>query len=139
MRNNEATSQSLSLQVWERQHSGQGNHQHLARKNLKNQMGSGAGKVLSPAGESLQQPMLREINVAWSSLLGCGAQLSQQWPGNCLSDTLLGFLISVLAPLIPRGEFPQEFIYRWSCSADAAVLVTCADILGESPYQMCLD
>ena len=40
------------------------------------------------AGQSLQQPMLREISMAWSSTLVCGAQLSQQWSGTCLSCTL---------------------------------------------------
>ena len=29
-----------------------------------------------------------EISMAWSSTLVCGAQLSQQWSGNCLSYTL---------------------------------------------------
>ena len=36
-----------------RQHSGQGSLQHLAEKDLWNQVSSGADKVLSPAGQSL--------------------------------------------------------------------------------------
>ena len=52
----------------------------------------------------------------------CVAQLSQQWSGACLSytlkvvhSTLLGLLISVLAPLMASGEFPQELVCGWSC------------------------
>ena len=69
-----------------------------------------------------------------------GAQLSQQWSGACLSYTLkvvgstpLGLLISVLAPLMESGGFPQEPIIGWPCSADTYVLVTCADVLGGLP------
>ena len=76
---------------------------------------------------------------------GGGARLSQQWSGACLSYAPasgalhpLGLLISVLAPLLASGEFPQEPICRWSRSADMAALVTCADILGVPPCQMCL-
>ena len=71
-----------------------------------------------------------------AATLVCGTQLSQQWSGACLSHTLkvvsstiLDFLISVLAPLMPSGEFPQEPIYGWSRSADMAVLITCADLM----------
>ena len=40
----------------------------------------------------------------------------------------------------PKGkwEFPQEPIYGWLHSANMAILITCADILSVSPYQMCL-
>ena len=83
-------------------------------------MGSGADEVLRPAGQSLRWPVPRETSVAWSGPLGCGAWLSQQWSGECLSYTLkvvhptfLGLLISVLAPLIPSGESLQEPLYRW--------------------------
>ena len=75
----------------------------------------------------------------------CGARLSQQWSGACLSYTLrlvdshlLGLLISVLAPQIPIGEFAQDPIYGWSRFADMAVLIICADILVVSPLQMYL-
>ena len=51
----------------------------------------------------------------------------------------MGLLISVLAPQMASREFPQESTYVWSCSADTAVVMyTCADILGVSPFQMCL-
>ena len=63
--------------------------------------------------------------------LVCGAWLSQQWSGACLSYTLkvvdsmlLGLLISVLAPLMASGDFPQGAIYGWSHSAAMAVLIT---------------
>ena len=71
-----------------RQHGKQGNSQRLARKDLWSQVGSRAGEVLSPAGRSLHQLMPREVSVAWSSPLVCGARLSQQWSGACLSYTL---------------------------------------------------
>ena len=71
-----------------RQHGGQGCLQSLARKDLWSQEGSRAGEVPSPAGQILQWPMRREISVAWGSTLVCGAQLSQQWPGACLSCNL---------------------------------------------------
>ena len=96
----------------------------------------------------------------WSS-----AVLAVVWslPQLCLGSSVLhpsGFLINVLAPLMPSGESAQEPtggtwlfclapvmasgellqepIYGWSCSADLAVLVTFVDILGMSPCQMCL-
>ena len=108
-----------------RQHGGQGGRQHLAREDLQSQVGGRAGEVLGPAGQSLRWPMPREISVAWSSMLECGTQLSQQWSGTGLSSTLraeyptpLGLLTSVLAPLMPSGEFPQDPVYGWSRSAD---------------------
>ena len=133
----------------------------------RTRVGSRADKVLSPAGQSFGQPMPRKISMLWSSTLVCGARLSQQWSGACLSYTLrlvdshlLGLLISVLAPQIPIGEFAQEPmggawlfslalqlasvefaqdpIYGWSRFADTAVLIICADILVVSPLQMYL-
>ena len=93
-----------------RQHSGQGSDQCLARKDLRSQVGSRADEVLSPAGQRLWWPVPREIGVVWSSILVCGAQLPQQWPEACLSytfrvvySTLLGLLMSVLAPLRANG------------------------------------
>ena len=107
--------------------------------------GQQADKALSPARQSLQWPKPREVSVAWSSTLVCGAPLSQQWSGACLSDTLtvvdstlLVLLIKVLAPLMASGDFPQKPIYGWSCSAGMAVLVMCADVLNVFPCQMCL-
>ena len=69
------------------QHGGQGSCQHLARKDLWSQEVSRADKVPSPAGQSVRQPLPREIRVVWSCTLVCGAQLSQQWSGACLSHT----------------------------------------------------
>ena len=127
-----------------RQHGGQGSHQHLARVGLWSQVGSSAGEVLSPAGQSLRRPMPREIGMVRSSPLGCGARPSQQWPGACLSyalrgvdSTLLGLLTSVLAPPMESGEFPQEPICGWSRSVVTAVLIPCANILGVSLCQTC--
>ena len=102
----------VSVSKSRRQHGEQGSCQHLARNNLQRQVGSKADKVFSPAGQSLQWLMPGEISVAWSSTLVCRAQLSQQWPGACLSytlkviySTLLGLLISILAPMIASGDF----------------------------------
>ncbi|KAF6119901.1 hypothetical protein HJG60_010284 [Phyllostomus discolor] len=61
-------------------------------------MGSKAGKVLSPAGQSLWQPMARQISVVWSSTLVCGSQLSQQWCGPCLNNTLKMLYSTILGP-----------------------------------------
>ena len=150
-----------------RQHGGQGSCQRPAREGLWSQVGSRADKVLSPAGQGLWRVVTREITVAWSSSLGCGALLSQWWSGACLSYTwkvvcsthlglfskCLGTLMPgvesaqgpvgatwqfCLAPLLASGEFPQEPLCGWSRSADRAALITCADILGESPCQMYL-
>ena len=114
MRDNELESQSLSVCRSARQHGGQGSCQHLARKDLQSQVGGRAGEVLSPAGQSLRPLMPKEISVAWRSTLVCGAGLSQQWSGACLSytlrvvdSTLLGPLISVLAQLLASGNFPR--------------------------------
>ena len=78
-------------------------------------------------------------------LYGGGARLSQQWSGACLSYAPesgalhpLGLSISVLAPLLASGEFPQELVYGWFLSADTAVLIICVGILGMSLCQMCL-
>ena len=70
-----------------RQHGGQGSRQRPARKGLWSQVGSRAGKAPHPAGQSLWWPMPKEVSVAWSSPLGCGAGLTQQWSGACLSCT----------------------------------------------------
>ncbi|KAF6081685.1 hypothetical protein HJG60_008717 [Phyllostomus discolor] len=128
-----------------RQHGGQGSCQRLARKDLQGQVGSRADKALSPAGQSLQQPIPRDSSMVWSSTLVGGAQLSRQWSGACLSytltvvdSTLLSLLISALAPLMVSEEFAQEPTYGWAHSADMAVLITRADISGVSPCQMCL-
>ena len=68
-----------------------------------------------------------------------------QWSGAGLSctlkvvyPTLLGLLISALEPLMPSGGIFQESNFGGSCSGDMAVLITCADILGISPCQICL-
>ena len=56
-----------------RQHSGQKSCQHLARKDLWSQVGSGADKILSPSGQSLQRLLPRDQRGmeqhfgAWSS------------------------------------------------------------------------
>ena len=71
-----------------RQHCGQGSCLYLVMKDLRSKVGSRVDGVLSPAGQSLRQLMPREIRVAWSSTLVCGARLSQQWSGTCLSCTL---------------------------------------------------
>lgn len=105
-----------------RQHGGQGSSQCLARKDLQSQVSSRGDKVLSPLGQSLWQPMPREISMAWSSTLVCRAQLSQQWSGACLRYTLkvvhstllvFFFLLSVLEPSMASEEFSQEPTYGW--------------------------
>ena len=82
--------------------------------------------------------MPREISVAWGSTLVCGARLSQQWSGACLSYTLRVVCSTPLAPLMASVDFPQEPVYGQSRSADMAVLVMCADVLSVSPCQTCL-
>ena len=85
----------------------------------------------------LWQLMPSKISMAWSITLVCGAQLSQQWSGACLSYTLESFILcpsgsldKCLGTLMTSGEFPQEPICEWSHSANTAVLVMCIDILG---------
>ena len=69
----------------------------------------------------------------------CGARLSQQWSGACLSCTLgsgglhpPGSLDECLGSTDGECEFAQGPVCGWSRSADAAVLVMCAVILGVS-------
>ena len=112
MGDNELESQSLSLQIWEiarwaRELSAS------CKEVSQEQGGSRSGEVLSPAGQSLQQLMPREVSMTWSSTLVYGARRSQQWSGACLNyilkvvySTLLGLLISVWAPLMASREFP---------------------------------
>ena len=141
-----------------RQHRGQGSHQHLARKDLRSQVGSRAGEVLSPAGQSPQRPMPREMSVAWSSTLVHGAQQSQQWSGACLSytlrvvcSTLLGLFDKCLGtPDTKWGLCPGVYLWvvplcRHGCSdhvcrylrcvslPDMSILTTWADMF---PCQM---
>ena len=86
--------------------------------------------------------MPREIGVVWSSALVCGARLCQQWSGACLSYTLKVVDSTLLLGLFdkcldtPAGNcgIPQALICGWSRSADRAVLITCAGIVGVSPY-----
>ena len=76
-----------------RQYSGQGSHQHLARKNpvggksrgedsslhsIKSQSHRLEKYSLNSAEQSLWGPMPRGIRMVWSSTLVCRAQLSQQ-------------------------------------------------------------
>ena len=86
MRDNEPESQSLSLQV-----------QETARW-TKEPSASCKEGLLEPGGQqgrrspqsSRAEPlavMPSEISVVWSSALVCGARLSQQWSGACLSYT----------------------------------------------------
>ena len=63
-----------------RQYGGQGSCQCPVRKDLQSQVGSRADQVLSPAEQILWWLMPREISVAWSNTLMCGAQ--------CLSSGL---------------------------------------------------
>ena len=97
------------------------------------------------AGQSLQRPVPGDSSVAWSSTLACGAQLCQQWSEACLpypltvvDATLLGLLISVLAPLLASDEFGQQPMCGCSHSPDGAVLITRSDISGAAPCHMCL-
>ena len=77
-------------------------------------MDSSIDEVLRPAAQSLQQPMPKEISVAWGSTLGCGARLCQQWSGACLGSpwkvvdpTLLGLFDKCHgAPGAKAGIYP---------------------------------
>ncbi|KAF6125194.1 hypothetical protein HJG60_009719 [Phyllostomus discolor] len=84
---NEHQSQSLSLQVqetalWARELSAS------FKEGPPEPSGQQGREVLSPARQSLRWPMPREVSVAWSSTLVCGARLSQQGSGTGLSYTL---------------------------------------------------
>ena len=85
---------------------------------------------------------------AWhqSSTLVCGARLSQQWSGACLSytskvvySTLLGLFDKCPGtPDAKWGICPGAYVYGWFRSADTTALTTCSDVLSVSPKQMCL-
>ena len=102
--------------------------------------------------------MPREISEARSSTRVCEAQWSQQWSGASLGYPLKvvgstlsdlgtpdakegnypgshGWYMAVLLDT-PAGKWgiPQEPVYGGSRSADMAVLVTCAGILGVSDH-----
>ena len=139
MGNNRTESQNLSLQVWE-----WARELSVSCKEGSLEPGGQQGRW-SPRS-SRAEPLATDAKGdqrGRSSTVVCGAQLSQQWSGTCLSytlkvvfSTLPGLLITVLAPLMASGEFPQELICGRSCSADMAVLVTCADILDVPLCQM---
>ena len=114
-----------------RQHGEQGSPKHLAGKDLQSQVGSKADEIPSPAGQSLQQPVPRDIGVAWRSTLVCGAQLSQQWCADCLpsgsfhkclgtADGNCGISPGAYLWVVPvfwsRGQISQVcFLARWVC------------------------
>ena len=124
-----------------RQHSGQGGCQCHAMKDLLSQVDSRADEVLSPAGQSTQQPMAREISMTWSSTLVYGAQLFQQWSGACLSytlkvlySTLLGLFGKCLGtPEAKWGIFPGACLWvvplcRHGCSDHMCRYLRCVSL-----------
>ena len=116
MGNKSPKSQSLSLRVWERAW-------WTSEWSLSYREGS-LEPGGQPAGQRFWQPMPREIRGAWSSTLGCGARLAQQWSGACLSSTLrvahstlLGLMISVSALRCQVGNLPRSPQAVHGCSA----------------------
>ena len=92
-------------------------------RDLQSQVGCRADEVPHAVGQNLLQ-LSKEIIVAGSSILLCGARLTQQWPGTCLSynlkvvsSTLLGLSENCLGtPDAKCGIFP------WSCQWYMAIL-----------------
>ena len=124
-----------------RQHSGQGSCQRLARKDLQNRVGRREDKLLSSARRSLWWLMPRETSVVWSSTLVCGAQLSQQWSGACLSYTLKVAYSSLLGLFdkclgTPAGECgisPGDYLWvvllcKLGCSDHVGRYVSLSDV-----------
>ena len=132
-------SQSVSLQVQETAWWARESSASFKEGSLEPGAQQGRQSIQS-AGHSLWQLMPKET--AWHGAAYLYVELS------CLSmvwslpqlyfESLLGLLVSVLSPLMPRGEFPQEPTCGWSLSADVALLITWAAVLGVSPCQMCL-
>ena len=113
----------------------------------------------SRAGPPAAMP--REISVAWSSTLVCGAQLSQQWAGTRLPYILKVVHSISLGPFdkclgTPDGKWgisPGAYLWMASlwrhgfltmCASrcvslpGVSALIMCAGNLAVSPYQMCL-
>ena len=140
MEDNEPESQSLSLQV-----------QETARW-AKVLSASCKGGSPEPGGEqgrrsprsSRAEPlwsMPRETSVVWSSTLVCGAQLSQQWSGACLSYTLKVAYSSLLGLFdkclgTPAGECgisPGDYLWvvllcKHGCSDHVGRYVSLSDV-----------
>ena len=100
-----------------------------------------AGDILSPAEQSLWQRMSRKIGETWSSSLVCGAWLSQQWSGACLSytfrvvhSTLPGLLSKCLGILVAKcGIFPEAYLWvaplcRRGCSDHMCIYLRCVSM-----------
>ena len=125
-----------------RQHSGQGSCRPLARKDLCSQVGS---RPEPPAADAKgDQRGVGQHSGVWSSTLVCGARLSQQWSGACLSYALevvyathLG-LFDVLAPLMASGNLPRSLSMGGPTLQTGLFWSPCVGILGVSPCQMCL-
>ena len=107
---------------------------------------------LEPGGQqSRHSPQSSRAELPVADVKGdqCGVEqhsgVWSSWCGTCLSYTHESNVLFPSGSLdkclgTPDGEwdFPQDPVYGWSCSSDTAVLVTCADILGVSPCQVCL-
>ena len=146
MEDNEIKSQSLSLQVqkiaqWARELSmscKEGSPKpggHQGRWSLQSSWAE------PPVANAKDQHGMEQHPGVWS-LAVSAVVWSLRY--TCLSytlkvvfSTLVSLLITVLALLVPSGEFAQEPFYGWSCSADMAIPVACADILAVSLCQMC--
>ena len=152
MGDNEPEFQSLSLQVQETARWTRGLSASCKEGPLE--PGGQQGRQ-SPQSIRAEPPaaMTREISVAWSSTLVCGARPSRQWSGACLSYTLkvvystlldllnkclgppdakcrifpgaYGWYMAVLldSPAGQCGLFPGAYLW-WSRSADMAILIT---------------
>ena len=95
MGDNEPQSQRLSLQVWET--AWWARESSASHKEGPPETGGKQATSSVQQGRVSGGQMQREISAAWSSPLVCGAWLSQQWSGACLSyilkvvySTLLG-------------------------------------------------
>ena len=100
---------------------------------------------------------MEQLSGMWISAVSAVVwTLLQLYLENCVLIPSGSFLVNVLAPLLPSVEFsqepmdgtwlfclthllasmefPQDPIYGWSCSADKAILITCADILAMSSW-----
>ena len=100
-----------------------------------------SGQQGSASGGRHQGRSLGRGAALWCVELGClhsGLEPASLIPWKWCTPPFWVFLISVLAPLMASVGFLQEPECGWSCSADMAVLITCADILSVSYHQMCL-
>ena len=144
MENNEPRSQSLCLWVWEtaqweRELSASCKEGSLEPRGQQDRWSPQSRRAEPPAADARgDQHGVEQHSGVWSLVVSAVVwSLPQLYLEGGIPHPS-GSLTKCLGTPMASGEFSQEPVYGWSCSANMAVLLRCADILGVPPWQICL-